>query len=293
MWQPVPRYPISLPVTPDTNVYVVALLLALVSGLLFGLVPVRQVLRSDPYQIVKGGCSGAVGRRITVRDLLLVIQIAVCAVLLTSSLVAVRGLVRSMHSHFGFDPRNVTIVNSDLSMAGYRGERVAEMQKRMLEAMRTIHGVESVGLMDWLPLISGAYSAVDVFRDQATDLSPANAAASPFAFRMSPEYFQAAGTALLAGRTFTWHDDKRAQRVAVVNREFAVKVFGSAANALGHAYKLRDGTRIEVDFGKPSAGLDRVSGEFARSGGASGRRSGDAVAWATGYVDSGATCVVD
>lgn len=54
MWQPVPRYPISLPVTPDTNVYVVALLLALVSGLLFGLVPVRQVLRSDPYQIVKG-----------------------------------------------------------------------------------------------------------------------------------------------------------------------------------------------------------------------------------------------
>jgi hypothetical protein len=123
--------------------------------------------------------------------------------------------------------------------------------------------------MDWLPLISGAYSAVDVFRDQATDLSPANAAASPFAFRMSPEYFQAAGTALLAGRTFTWHDDKRAQRVAVVNREFAVKVFGSAANALGHAYKLRDGTRIEVDFGKPSAGLDRVSGEFARSGGAS------------------------
>ena len=246
VWQPLPRYPIALPVSPDANVYGVALLLALVSGMLFGLVPVRQVLRTDPYQIVKSGSTGAVGRRITVRDLLLVVQIAICAVLVTSSIVAVRGLVRSLHSNFGFDPRNVTIVNTDLSMAGYSGERVLEMQKRMLDAMRTIPGVESVGLIDWPPLISGAYGESDVFIDQATDLSPSNAVASPFSFRMSPEYFQAAGTALLAGRTFSWHDDKGTQRVAVVNREFAVKVFGSAANALGHFYKLRDGTRIEV-----------------------------------------------
>ncbi len=161
VWQPIPRYPISLPMNPDANVYGVALLLALVSGILFGLVPVRQVLRTDPYQIVKSGSTGSLGgkfaRRITARDLLLVVQIAICAVLVTSSMVAVRGLFRSLHSNFGFDPRNVTIVNTDLSMAGYSGERVPEMQKRMLDAMRTIPGVESVGLIDWLPLISGAY----------------------------------------------------------------------------------------------------------------------------------------
>jgi len=245
-WQPVPRYPITLPVNADVNVYGIALLLALVSGILFALVPVRQVLRTDPYQIVKSGSTGAPGRRITFRDLLLVAQIAICAVLVTSSLVAVRGLVRSLHSDFGFDPRNVTIVDTDLSMAGYSGERVPEMQRRMLEAMRTVPGVESVGLIDWPPLISGAYNDSYVFRDLATDLRPSNAVASPFSFRMSPEYFQAAGTALLAGRTFSWHDDKNTPRVAVVNREFAVKMFGSAGNALGHFYKLRDGTRIQV-----------------------------------------------
>jgi predicted permease len=245
-WQPVPRYPITLPVNADANVYGIALLLALVSGILFGLVPVRQVLRTDPYQIVKSGSAAPPGRRITVRDLLLVVQIAICAVLVTSSLVAVRGLVRSLHSNFGFDPRNVTIVNTDLSMAGYRGERVPEMQKRMLEALRTIPGVASVGLIDWPPLISGAAGNSYVFTDQTTDLRPSNAVASPFSFRMSPEYFQAAGTALLAGRTFSWHDDKNSPRVAVVNREFAVKIFGSALNALGHFYKLRDGTRIQV-----------------------------------------------
>jgi predicted permease len=246
VWQPLSRYPISLPVSPDANVYGAALLLALVSGILFGLVPVRQVLRTDPYQIIKAGSIGVVGRRITVRDLLLVLQIAICSVLVTSSMVAVRGLMRSLHSNFGFDPGNVTIVNTDLSMAGYSGERVPEMQKRMLDAMRTIPGVESVGLIDWPPLISGAYGESYVFTDQAIDLRPPKAVASPFSFRTSPGYFQAAGTALLAGRTFSWHDDPSAPRVAIVNREFAVKVFGSSVKALGHSYKLRDGTRIQV-----------------------------------------------
>jgi predicted permease len=246
VWQPVPRFPMSVPVTPDANVYAVALILALVSGILFGAVPVRQVLQANPYQIVKAGSTGARGRRITVRDLLLVAQIAICAVLVTSSLVAVRGLVRSMHSNFGFDPRNAMIVNTDLSMAGYSADKVPAMQKRMLDAMQAMPGVESVGLVDWPPLISGAYASADVFTDQTADLIPSNAAASPFQFRISPEYFQAAGTVLIAGRTFTWHDDQNAPRVAVVNREFASKIFGSAANAMGHYYKLRAGTRIQV-----------------------------------------------
>ena len=89
------------------------------SGFLFGVVPVRQVLRTDPYQIVKAGSTGTVGRRITVRDLLLVAQIAICAVLVTASMVAVRGLARSLHSDFGFEPANAMLVDTDLSMAGY------------------------------------------------------------------------------------------------------------------------------------------------------------------------------
>jgi ABC-type antimicrobial peptide transport system permease subunit len=65
-------------------------------------------------------------------------------------------------------------------------------------------------------------------------------------FNISPGYFRAAGTVLLAGRAFSWHDDKDSPRVAVVNREFARKIFGSARNAVGARFKLRDGTRVEV-----------------------------------------------
>jgi hypothetical protein len=62
---------------------------------------------------------------LTARDLLLVVQIAICAVLVTSSLVAVRGLMRSLHSNFGFQPQGAMLVDTDLDMAGYSGDQAA------------------------------------------------------------------------------------------------------------------------------------------------------------------------
>ncbi|HVH85217.1 MAG TPA: ABC transporter permease, partial [Terriglobales bacterium] len=123
-WQPFGNFPVHTPVNPDASVYGLALLLSLISGFLFGAVPVRQVLRTDPYQVIKVGSSAAVGRSITARDVLLAVQIAICAVLVTSSLVALRGLVHAMHSNFGFEPKNSMLVGADLPMAGYSGDGV-------------------------------------------------------------------------------------------------------------------------------------------------------------------------
>jgi predicted permease len=246
VWQPFSRWPIHVPVNPDGNVYGVALLLTLASGFLFGAVPVRQVLRTNPYEIVKAGSLGSVGGRVAIRDLALVVQIAICALLVTSSMVAVRGLVRSLHSNFGFEPHNAILADTDLSMGGYRGDSVPEMQRRMIDAVEAIPGVKAVGLIDWAPLVSGGEKGSQVFTDVTTDLRPSNAAADAFGFGISPEYFHAAGTALLSGRTFTWHDDKNAPRVAVINQEFARKVFGSSTNTMGRYFKTKDGTRIQV-----------------------------------------------
>jgi predicted permease len=244
-WQPIPRWPIHLSVNPDAHVYGVALLLALVSGFLFGAVPVSQVLRTNPYEVVKSGSTGRIGRRITARDVLLVVQIAICAVLVTSSMVAVRGLARSLHNNFGFELQNTMLVDTELNTASYRGNRVPPMQKRMIEALATISGVESVGLADQVPL-GDSPGGSNVFTDNTSDLRPSNAAANSLMFKISPEYFHAAGTALLSGRTFTWHDDENSPRVAVVNREFARKIFGSVSNAMGGYYKMPDGTRTQV-----------------------------------------------
>jgi len=245
VWEPLPTAPVRIPVKPDANVFLFALLLVLASGFLFGIVPVRQVLRANPYEVVKAGSSGRVGRRMTVRDVLLVVQIAICAVLVTSSMVAVRGLVRSLHSNFGFEPRNAMLVETALSMAGYSGDSVPVMQKRIIEALATIPGVESVGSVDRPPLYYGANSST-VFTDKTADLRPSNAAAEAAMYNISPEYFHAAGTSLLSGRSLTWHDDKNSPRVAVVNRQFAKQIFGSESRALGGYYKMPDGTRLQV-----------------------------------------------
>jgi predicted permease len=257
-WQPFPQFPMNIPVKPDAAVYGVALLLSVASGILFGMVPVRQILRTDPYEVVKAGSTARMGRRVTARDVLLVAQIAICAVLVTSSLVAVRGMARSLRTNFGFNPHNAMLVDTDLGMAGYSTEKMPAMQKRMIEAMKTIPGVTQVGLVDTPPLHMG-WHASTVFTDKAIDLRPASAAAEAIEYRVSAEYFAAAETALLAGRTISWNDDKGKPMVAVINREFARKIFGSPAGAVGSYYKLPDGTHVQVvgvvEDGKYTANL--------------------------------------
>jgi predicted permease len=244
-WQPFPRFPIHLAVDPDAGVYLMALLLTLASAFLFGSVPVKQVFHTSPYEVVKSGSTSAVGRRVTLRDILLIAQIAICALLVTSSVVAVRGLLRSLHNDLGFEVDRTLIVDTDLSMAGYSGEAVEPMQKRMLDAVQAIPGVESAALADSIPLSQGLTDTT-VFSDNATDLRPGNSVADADLLHISPEYFHAAGTTLLAGRSFTWHDDKDAPRVAVINQELARRLFGGVEKAVGSAFKLPNGTRLVV-----------------------------------------------
>jgi len=208
---------------------------------------VRQVLRANPYEIVKAGSAAGGGRRITMRDILLVAQIAICAVLVTSSMVALRGLERSLHSSFGFEPRNTMLIGANLSIAGYSGDDVLPMQKRLIESMSTIPGVEAVGLVDnYPPLVYASASGQNVFKDETRDLSQKNVAAMPYSYQVSPGYFDAAGTSLLAGRGFTWHDDKGSAVVAVANREFARRMFGTVSGAIGRFIRLQDGSRVEI-----------------------------------------------
>ena len=245
-WRPIPDIPINVPVNPDARTYILALLLAIFSGLFFGLIPVRQMLRTDPWQVIRSGAANVTSsRRFTLRDILLGLQIAICAVLVTASLVAVRGLARSLESNYGVQPRGVMLVKTDLHMAGYSGDQQLLMQKRMLDAAAAIPGVTAVGYADRLPLSIGGGDS-DVYSDTTTDYRPTNAAADAQNFQVSPDYFRAAGTAMLAGRTFTMHDEEKAPNVAVVNREFARKLFGSVDKAVGQHFKFWGGQRAEV-----------------------------------------------
>jgi predicted permease len=246
LWQPIPDVPINIPVNPDFRTYAVALLLALFSGLLFGIVPVRQVMKADPWQMIRTGMSSTSGmRRFTLRDVLLVMQVAICAVLVTSSLVAIRGMARSMESNYGFQTQNVVVVSTDLQMAGYSGDQDAMVQRRMIDAVSRIPGVVAVGSTSQIPLNLGGGDS-GVFTDATTDYRPTNQIADAMNYMISPGYLAAAGTTLLAGRDVSINDSAKAPTVAIINRQFAVKVFGSVDKAIGGHFKFWSGNRAEV-----------------------------------------------
>jgi predicted permease len=197
---------------------------------------------SKPYEVVKAGLAARILKRFSARDVLLVVQISLCAVLVTSSLVAVRGLIRSLHGPFGFDPNHSMLV--DLRMVGLSGDLEIPTQRRMLDAVEAIPGVDSAALTDAL-LLSDT-NATNVFTDITTDLSASNVAAAPYTFRVSSGYLRTEGTVLVAGRSLAKNDDKNSPRVSIVNREFARKLFGSEIAAIGRHFKMPDGTRVEV-----------------------------------------------
>jgi predicted permease len=244
-WNPMRDIPINVPVNPDFSTYAVAFLLAIASGLLFGVVPVGQVLRADPWQVIRTGSAAGGVKKFMLRDVLLVVQIAICALLVTSSLVAVRGMMRSLKGSYGFSPQNVMLVNSDLRMSGYSVDNAAQMQRRMIDAAAAIPGVTSVGTVDQLPLGIGDDDS-DVFADSTTDYRSSNVAGDAMNYVISPGYLEASGTRLLAGRNLKPEDARNAPIVALINRRFAVSLFGSVQNAVGGHFKFWSGNRAQV-----------------------------------------------
>ena len=243
-WRISPDLPISFAVTPDSRVVVFALLLAVGSAFFFGLLPLRQIWRGQAYLLIKSGPAGiGKGRRWTLRDALLLVQIVLCAVLLTSSMVAVRGLARSLHTDIGFDPDGALLASFDLGMAGVADAQVPALQRHALEAVRALPGVTAVGAVGASTPLSIGSNTNGVYRDGTTDLRPANMAAGVQEYEASPGYFAAARTRL-AGRDFTWGDDKNAPRVAVVNRAFAQKVL-RPGSPIGQHFVYYAG-RVEV-----------------------------------------------
>jgi predicted permease len=232
LWRPLPSYPLQLSVYADNRVGAAALLLAVASGIFFGLVPVRQVWRGNAYMIIKSGSgSGEVATsrrwwtRFTLRDMLLVVQIVLCSVLVTSALVAVRGLTRSLSSAYGFHPEGVLLANFDLRMAGMNQEQALRFQHRAVDRLAALPGVSAVAFANSTPLNLNTRNDY-VFRDGTSDFRSTNAAASAFYYDVSPGYFAAARTRLLAGREFRWQDDEHAPLVAIVNPGLARRVFG-------------------------------------------------------------------
>ncbi len=243
-WRPPFELPVQFLVEPDLTVFLFAALLALTTGLLFGLLPARQIWRTDPNQTLKSSGSSSASPRSLFRSTLLTLQIALCCVLITASLVSVRGMQRTFNMPFGFEPQGVTLATLDLNAAGYTGPQLAVIQQRLLTAVSALPGVTSAALANTTPLsVNG--SSMDVYAPGTTTFDPAHVLANAAYFKVSPTYFATAGTALLAGRAFTSADSPQSPRVVIINQSLARKFF-STLDVIGKRYPTDPGKEVEV-----------------------------------------------
>jgi len=247
-WHPAHlEIPVQFQVEPDNTVYLFAGLLALLTRLFFTLIPARQVWRTDPNQTLKATGKSFTDPRFSARSVLLVIQIALCCLLVTASFVAVRGLQRTLTMPLGLQPENVIVATLDPNLAGYHDEGITNAQQRLLDAVTRIPGVSAAAYADTTPL-SANQSNTTIFAPGTTDFGTANAKFYAQYFRVSPNYFAVAETRLLAGRAFTPNDNAHAPLVAIVNRNFARRLFGAThpMDAIGKHYPDRSGQQYEV-----------------------------------------------
>jgi len=234
----------QLTVSVDARVYLVGLALTLGSALLFGMVPARQVWHSSPLQMMKGEPVESLHlRRFALRDLLLCAQIAICTLLVTASLVAVRGMVRALHAPLGIQPEGAMLVYLDMSEAGQasaealeKNDATVERQKAVLEAARSIPGVTAAGAVSQTPMTGGIHGT-PVFPPGTTEFKLNNSVLAPYVYRMSPGYLATAGIRLLSGRDVSWQDTTKTPYVVIVNETFARKMWGETP-AIGQRFIL-------------------------------------------------------
>ena len=215
----------QLTVSVDARVYLAGLALTLGSALLFGMVPAWQMGQSSPLQMMKSGPVDSMHlRRFALRDLLLGAQIAICTLLVTASLVAVRGMVRALHVPLGIQPHGAMLADLDLNQEGQADDVAVEKKKAAIEAARSIPGVTAAGTVNRTPFTGG--HGIPIFRAGTTEFKLNNSVLAAYRYSMSPGYLEAAGTRLLGGRDVSWHDTAKTPYVAIVNQTFARKMWG-------------------------------------------------------------------
>jgi predicted permease len=244
-WHPPTEFPISFHVLPQPSLILMALLISVLAGVLFGLMPLRQIFKTDPNDAIKsGGNQSFAGRRWALRDILLAAQIALCCVTVTAAFVSLRGLRKAMTMDMGFNPKNAVLTKFDLSQAGYSSVAADRFQRQLLERALQLPGVEAAGYTSTTPL-SGYQSTSAVFSQQATDFRPSKEAFAAYHYEVSPGYLTAAGTPLLTGRDVSFSDTAKSPTVAIVNQEFARRLFQSE-HAVGRYFKNRAGISIQI-----------------------------------------------
>jgi putative ABC transport system permease protein len=225
--------PLSTELHIDGRVLLFTLIVSVMTGVLFGLLPALQATKPDLVPALKDEVSLGGYRRSWLRNGLVVLQVSLSLVLLICAGLVLRGLQRAQLLNPGFVPERAFELSFDLGLQGYDGPRSQEFKRRMLERVRALPGVQYAGLSNFVPLSLNINQSV-IYVEGQPEQRGVNA---PMAMtsNASPGFISALGTHLLEGRDFTEQDGESKQRVAVINETFARR-FWPGQSALGKRF---------------------------------------------------------
>jgi predicted permease len=215
--------------------------LSLLSGLIFGLVPALQASRSDVVPVLKDETSASGLQRSRLRDGLIVAQVAVSIVLLVGAGLLVRSLT-NIYRGPGFDPASVVLLRLRPSLVEYDMPKARAFQRRVIERLEALPGVESASPSDMFPYL-GWGTTLPVWMPGRAPGRIEDAFRAP-STKVGPRYFKTLGARMVEGREFDERDGKQAPKVAIVN-EVLARRFWPNGRASGRLLTV-DGLEHEV-----------------------------------------------
>jgi predicted permease len=239
MFVPPTDFPVSVEFQTDWQVLWFTAVVALATGLLFGLAPAWQATRPDVVPALKDESTGAGGARgkSRLRGALVVAQVALSLVLLIAAGLFLRSLNNAQAANPGFRPENLLIAGVDVFPNGYTPERGRIFFRQLVERVSALPGVESASLARRVPLgLGGGTSSNSVKVD---GYEPAKDEAPYVVYNVvAPDYFATMGIPVTAGREFTWADEAKSQPVCIISEATARRYFAG-----------RDPLGRRIDFG--------------------------------------------
>jgi putative ABC transport system permease protein len=226
-------------VAMNGRVLAYAVLVALMTGLLFGLIPAWQARHARPLEaLASGGRVVAAASVMRWRNALMVAQIALCVLLLVGAGLMVKSLMRLNGVPLGFDPSSVVAMRITLPETRYRdADARLRFFERLTDAVTTIPGVHAAGFANNLPLRGGWSSGFGI---EGVPRPPRGYFESDFQ-AVSPGYFATLGIALAEGRLIDRTDTRQSAPVAVVSRLFE-RQFLNGQSAIGR--QIRRGPKM-------------------------------------------------
>src|SRR5215470_15343199 len=234
--------PITLELHVDWRVLVFSMIVSVITGVLFGLVPALQATKPDLVPALKDVASQSGVRRSLLRNGLVVTQVAVSLLLLIAAGLTLRALQRLRALNPGFNPENALMMNFDLSLQGYDADAGAQLRKQLLNRVESLPGAQSASITDFMPL-SMNFSNGSILIEGRPQERGVNAPSAMQA-DVGLKYFETIGTPLVAGRDLNEQDQEGKTRSVVVNETFARKFFPGAnpiENALGKQFRTAPG----------------------------------------------------